>query len=248
VLATAGARPRRRFERRRAREAAGEPEPAPVAITRATVIAVDAPLPGDPAAQAWLEAAHDGGQDEAQDALRVLNDVLRAHRAAAADPYARDVAAPQALVSRVGYGDGEQVAEGRWAAALELDLRPRRPPRTAALRPQERLAALLSGRDRRLACEELVLRARLDLDEGRPREAALQLRVALEAALSELEADSGVEGMVERLSELRERRGAVASAANTALDGALDPATVDEVTAVVERLEAALRARTASGV
>lgn len=247
VLATAGAKPRRRFERRRTREAEPEPAPAAVAVARATVIAVEAPLADQASGRAWLATATDGGQDEAHDALRVLNDVLHAHRVAAADPYGRDVSAPQALVARLGYGAGEQVAEGRWIGAVAIDLRARRPPRTAALRPQERLAALLGGRDRALACEELVLRARLDLDEGRPREAALQLRVALEAALAELEGALGVAGMADRLTELRELRGAVGSAANEALGGDLEAGTQDEVEAAVERLEAALRARAARG-
>ena len=52
--------------------------------------------------------------------------------------------------------------------------------------PEERFAALLGGREQALACEELVLRARADLDAGREREAALEARVALEALLAEL--------------------------------------------------------------
>jgi hypothetical protein len=91
-----------------------------------------------------------------------------------------------------------------------------------------------------------VLRARLDLDERRPREAALQVRVALEAALAELEPDAGAAGMEARLAELRERRSAVGTAANEALRGPLEPATAQAVEAVVERLEAALRARAAA--
>ena len=47
--------------------------------------------------------------------------------------------------------------------------------------PDERFAALLGAREQPLVAEELVLRARMDLDAGRPREAALQARVALEA-------------------------------------------------------------------
>src|SRR5919202_1454802 len=58
--------------------------------------------------------------------------------------------------------------------------------RAETLAPQERLAALLGGSDEVLVAEELVLRARTDIDEGRPREAALQARVALEALLAEL--------------------------------------------------------------
>ena len=52
--------------------------------------------------------------------------------------------------------------------------------------PEERFAALLGGREQVLACEELVLRARADLDAGREREAALQARVALESLLAEM--------------------------------------------------------------
>src|SRR5581483_11093828 len=112
--------------------------------------------------------------------LAVLNQALHAHRLATADPYAREVGRRDALVVRVGYGAGEQVADGRWTEALELpDPRTQRRKREAALRPQERVAALLGGRDAALACELLVLRTRADLEAGREREAALQLRAAL---------------------------------------------------------------------
>ena len=93
--------------------------------------------------------------------------------------------AGQALATRIGYGSGEQVAEGDWEAARELPAP--KPSRSLLLHPQHRLAALLSGRDVALACEVLALRARVDLDQGRGREAALQLRAALDAALAELE-------------------------------------------------------------
>ena len=119
--------------------------------------------------------------------------------------------------------------------------------RTAALRPQERLAALLAGRDAPLACEELVLRARMDLDHDRPREAALGLRVALEAALAELDPDRPV-GMRERLDDLRERREAVGSAANAALKGPLPDDLREAVDEGIERIAAALRARSAAGI
>ena len=98
-------------------------------------------------------------------------------------------------MTRVGYGTGEEVAEGRWTAARELPrATARAAAREAALRPQERFAALLAGRDVALACELLALRARLDLDHGRDREAALQLEAALAAALSELEAGASWPG------------------------------------------------------
>jgi hypothetical protein len=118
--------------------------------------------------------------------------------------------------------------------------------RAAALRPQERLAALLGGRDAPLAAEELALRARIDLDAGRRREAALQLRIALECGLAELE--PWREQLGERLEELRGARGAVGDAANAALQGGIDDGTAEEVERVLTRLEAALRARAATGL
>jgi hypothetical protein len=245
VLTTLGTRARSRLKRRKTKEAEPEPDPATVPTTRATVIDVGSEFEDADPAREWLARGAEDANAEAIRALVVLNRVLHAHRAAAADPYMRDVSAEQALVARLGFGAGEQVADGRWKEAVELDLEPRRPRRVAALRPQERLAALLGGKDRALACEELTLRARLDLDEGRPREAALQLRVALEAALAELEGTPGVEDMDERLDELLDARADVGRAANDALAGDLDADTIDRVDAIIGRIEAALRARAA---
>ncbi len=192
-----------------------------------------------------------------EDALRVLvitvlgapeRRVLALHRVAAADPTVREVAAEQALVVRVGYGLGEEVAEGRWREAVEPgEAREPRVKVRSALRPQERLAALLGGRDAALACEELILRARADLDGGRHREAALQLRVALEAAIAELEAWREHGDMPTRIEELKTHRGAVGDAANAALRGGLDDEAIDAVYDAVHRIESALRARSAAG-
>jgi hypothetical protein len=78
-----------------------------------------------------------------------------------------------------------------------------------------------------LVAEELVLRARLDLEAGRPREAALQARVALEALLAELPEAGG----------LAAHREALGAAANAALEG--DP-PVDGVADAVKDMRAAL--------
>jgi hypothetical protein len=101
----------------------------------------------------------------------------------------------------------------------------------------------LSGRDAALACEELTLRARGDLDHGRLREAALQLAIALDTALAELEAWREQGDMASRLDELDERRGAVADAARAALAGGVGDGRMADVESALERLEAALRAR-----
>jgi hypothetical protein len=203
-------------------------------------------LDGEEAAAAWLAGADH--EAEAAAALAVLDQALHAHRVAAADPGVRAVVRADALVVRVGFGEGEQVAEGRWREAVELPLpRPARRRGEAALRPQERLAALLGGRDVALACEPLTLRARADLDAGRTREAALQLRVALEAALAELAAWSGRADLSSRLADLAGQRAPVAAAANAALQRGLDDAEAQAVGQALERLEAALRARSAAG-
>jgi hypothetical protein len=226
--------------RRRRRARTAEPDAGTVDVTRATVIAAE-PLAGEASAEAWMGQA--GETVEA--ALAVLNRALHARRIATADPYSGEIALRHALVTRVGYGTGEQVAEGRWTAARELPPERPRIAREAALRPQERFAALLAGRDAALACELLALRARLDLEHGRDREATLQLEAALGAAVAELESWRGLEGMPERLEELAALAPGVAGAAAAARAGTLDEAGLELVEAALARLEAALRARTA---
>jgi hypothetical protein len=186
----------------------------------------------------------DAMRAEVERGLRTLNAMLRAHRAASLDPYVRDVGPGNALAVRVGYGDGDQVADGRFAEAYEL---PRgtlvgwflSERRQSFLMPQERLASILGGRDTVLAGEELLLRARADLDAGRPREAALQARIALEALLAELASGGRDTG------ELGDHRPAIGAAANAALAG--DPSADDTaaVTAAVDAMERALRHRAA---
>lgn len=213
----------------------------PVATGRATIIDVGAPFSGSAEAQAWLEGA---GEDALAADLGVLNRALHAFRLATVDPYVNAVGRRQALVARVGYGAGEEVADGLWTSARELAPQSPRRRRSAVLAPQARLAAMLNGRDRVLACEELTLRARLDLDHGRDREAALQVLVALDAALAELAAEpGGAPDLPERLAELRGRRDPVAMAAQSALAGPLSADQREAVELTVKRIEAALRAR-----
>jgi hypothetical protein len=245
VVATLGAPERRRLLAICKRSnAEPEPEPEPVATGRATVIDVGAPFSDSAEARAWLNRA---GEDDLAADLAVLNRALHAFRLATADPYVNAVGRRQALVARVGYGAGEEVADGQWTSARELPPESPRRRRSAALGPQARLAAVLNGRERVLACEELTLRARLDLDQGRDREAALQVLVALDAALAELAAEpSGAPDLPERLSELRGRRDPVAVAAQAALAGPLSAQEREAVEFTVNRIEAALRARAAA--
>jgi hypothetical protein len=223
--------------RRRRRRAAAGPPAAAAPVTRVTVIFAS-PLEDPPG---WLRTAR---EDEGAAALARL---VGLYRVAAADPLLADPDPARALVVRVGYGRGEVVAEGSWEAARELGepssgLRLRRGP---DLRPHERLAALLSARDAALACEELCLRARADLDHGREREAAIQLEAALLTALAELQGWRGVAGVPRRVTELEGYRKDVSAAALAAREGRLEAAHVETVSAALARLEAALRARAA---
>jgi hypothetical protein len=230
------------------------PEPAPVPSTRATIID-PVSVSAERQAQAWLKGLD--AERETRAATAVLNRVLYAHRIATADPHTHEVAPAQALVIRAGWGEGEQLADGRWGHALELPWTPtkRAQRRAAALRPQERLAELLGARTRELLCEELALRARLDLDQGRLTHAAVELDAALAAALGELDAEANP-ALAPRLDELRALRPGVSAVAQATLPGtsaatgAGDPPEPDEdaVRHALERLEAALRARTASGL
>jgi hypothetical protein len=211
-----------------------------VLIGRATVIDVERPFEEEEQASAWLGEA--GEADLAGD-LAVLNGALHSFRLASGDAYLGPVGRHQTLVARLGYGLGEEVAHGSWTQARELVAPIGRPRRAKLLQPQARLAALLGGREQPLACEELTLRARLDLDHGRHREAALQLLIALDAAIAELSAEPAAKVLSERLAELREQRDPVAVVAQRALEGPLSDPDRDAVELVLGRIEAALRAR-----
>ncbi len=234
VLGTLGAAQRRFMRRGKPVAVDGASEPAALPVARATLIRAE-PLPSADDGARWLSrlrgdsAALDA---EVDDAARELNSVLRAHRVAAADPYVREVSRSVANVVRVGYGSGDQVADGHFAEAYELPADERRGRRAEAMAPLERLAAVLSGTEEIGASEELVLRARLDVDAGRFREAALQARIALEALLAEY---SG-----EQAGGLAEHRKAVGDAANAALQGEIGPELSDDVAAAVTEMRRVL--------
>jgi hypothetical protein len=235
VLRTLGARERRLIGGRRPTAVFEAPAAEALPTVRATLIGVQ-PL-DDP--DEWLDSMRRDEpvrEAEVASALRELNAVLRAHRAAAADPYAREIARWQPNVIRIGYGSGEQVADGRFDSAYDVP-EPRQRVRSGeGVAPQERLAAMLGGSERALVAEELVLRTRLDLDAGRPREAALQARVALEALLAELPEAGDVAG----------HRDAVGRAANAALYGDPPPELQDAVDAALKAMREALMRRAKS--
>jgi hypothetical protein len=240
VLSTLAAPERRRLRGRRPRPV-GDAQPEPVPTARATVVRPE-PFRSREEAGTWVVAVRgdaDAAEAELTTALAVLNRALRAHRVAAADPYAGDVSVERALVARLGFGPGEAVAEGRFAEAIELPRRGGRRVKRSMEAPEERFAALVAGRERALAAEELVLRARADFEAGRFREAALQTRVALEALIAELDARAA--------GALGEHRGSVSEAANAALRGELPDGLAAGLAAALAAMEAALRRHRLAG-
>jgi len=250
VVRTLGAPAPPPRRRRRPRHAEPDVEPSPLPLTRVTAIRAFAPFTSEETASRWLDEATEA--EETADALvadgiGLLNRALHAHAVAAADPHGQALTPERAVAVRLGYGDGDELADSRFSDAREVDVwasgASLRRRRQEDLRPQERVAAVLGGRERADACETLLLRARADLDAGREREAALQLRVGVEALLVELKgavADSEHEA---DMGTLNSRRGEVGEAANTALAGDLRGEQAEAIGELLATGERVLRRR-----
>ena len=258
VSGLAVAMKRGRRKRGKAKEAKDASPDVPV--TRLTVIHPQ-PLPGgDDGAEDWLAGMKDSPEEADElidDGLRIVNRAMHAHQLATQDPYGGGVPAALALATRVGYGTGDELVDGQYADAIEVPPAPGPRGRVDALRPQERLASTLGRRETADACETLLLRARADLDGERPREAALQLRVGLEALLAEVSPSSAPPGkggaaqigaeqaarQVADLAEIEGRRSATGEAANEALTGGLTAERTAEVADTLGLCERVLRRR-----
>jgi hypothetical protein len=250
VLQTLAAGPRPSRRRRKPRDAEAAETPPEVPLARATAIRAFEPFDGPEEGAAWLSGATES--EESIDAvvatgIALLNDALHAQAVAAADPYPAAVAAERAVAVRLGYGSGEQIAEGTFSAAREVDVRAPggsvRKRRQEDMRPQERVAGLLRGRERADACETLLLRARADLDAGRRREAALQLRIGIEALLAELSGALDDADHARDVAALEASVPAVEAAAKRALKSDLAPEVERAVGEALETAERILRRR-----
>jgi hypothetical protein len=214
-----------------------------------TTVRASDPFSSEEAAARWLDEATEAEDTTdvlVAEGLDLLNRALHAYAVAAADARIPVLTAERAVAVRLGYGEGEALAASRFAAAEEIDVRAglsRRRRREEDLRPQERLAAVLGGREQADACETLLLRARADLDAGRGREAALQLRVGLEALLAELGDAVSDPDHREDMATLNERRAEAGEAANLALGGELPAARGEQVRELLEICERVLRRR-----
>lgn len=250
MVETIAAPPRPSRRRRRPRDAEAAEPPAEVPLARATAIRAFEPFERGEEAAAWLAGvtADEAGVDAVVDVgISLVNDALHAQAIAAADPRSHAVTPERAVAVRIGWGSGEETAAGSFSEAREVDVAAAgasaRRRRTEEMRPQERVAALLRGRERADVCEVLLLRARADLDAGRRREAALQLRVGVEALLAELPAALDDDGHHEDIESLEARLPDLEVAAGTALTSELPPESEGAVSELLGIAERVLRRR-----
>jgi hypothetical protein len=191
----------RRPHRRPTPAEAGE-QAEPVTVTRVTVIRGQAFEDAD-AARDWLARCGkaENAAREVGEAVRLLNRAIHAHRVSAADPYVGDVNPARARRIRLGYGAGDDLVEGRWGEAYDVPAEGARVGRRRMLAPEEQLARILGGRRPVYPSEDMLLRARLDFDQGRDRTAALQANAAC-AAFEAEQPDKGVGQHAQRLQRL----------------------------------------------
>jgi hypothetical protein len=235
VISVVGAPATRIRLKRRPRYLAPAPAAAEVPLMLATFVKVTQPLGDERDAVAALEALRDSPEDQERwvsEGLEVLNRAIRAYRTGARDPYVQEVTARDARRIRLGYGTTDEVRDGAWRAAVELE-----PPATSwlarreVLRPYETVAGALAQRKPPLEAEDVLLRALIDLDHGRTRAAAQQVRAALALMLAELREAPGSFD----LYQLAQRLPLVDEIAMTALERPLEAV---ELQALEEHIDA----------
>jgi hypothetical protein len=247
VIRTLGAelkrqsRSRRSLARRRPPRAEPEDQADPVTVTRVTVIRGLA-LQDGTAARDWLARCADPelAAAEVDEALALVNRAIHAHRVSAADPYVGDVSLRLARRVRVGYGVGDELVDGRWRDAYTLPPQVARGRRRRMLAPDEQLAAILCGRRPTYPSEDMLLRARLDLDQGRTRAATLQANAAYRALEAE---QDGVDAAAPADQAGRDRGDTVGRLATAALERDLDHDETASLRQVVTEMERLARRR-----
>jgi hypothetical protein len=231
--------------RRPSRLPPGSVQPDPVPITRVTVIPAE-PFGDESSAREWLDGCRGkgvAGGDEIADALGHVNRAIAAYRVSAADPHAHDVSRHQAVRVRLGYGSGPKLVDGAWEDAFVMPPEHGRPRvRRRMLAPEQELAGILTGRRAGVQpSEELLLRARLDLDGGRHVEACMQVRVAVEALRAELSREGADDSAVASRVDIATR------VSEAAMSGHLTAEHLEELEALVTELERVVRRRRYAG-
>jgi hypothetical protein len=238
VVGVLGAPVSRPKLRRKTREAATGAAPAEVPLSLVTFVKGTDPVDDDREAARRLEALR-ADEDEQErrvgEGLVVLNRAIRAYRAGAHDPYVVEVSRNDMRRVRIGYGSTDDVQEGRWRAAFELPpARREKTTRVERLRPAEAVATVLSGRGHVLEAEDVLLRALQDLDNGRTRGAAQQVRGAIVLFAAELGPEAPSVRNRPALDELVAEAEELAAAA---AQGPLDEAQVEALEKVIEAMD-----------
>ena len=224
---------------RKARQAERQAPPAEVPLSLVTFVKGTEPLSSQREAARRLAAIRISESEQerrVREGLGVLNLAIRAYRTGAPDPYAMEVARRDARRVRIGYGTTEEVQNGLWQDAVELPPPLRsRPKRIERLRPSEAVAVVLSGEAEVLEAEDLLLRALVDLDQGRTRAAAYQAAAALSLLPLELRSRPSANRIdLESLAEPAQR---AEELAGLAAAGPLEAADVRELESIIEGVE-----------
>lgn len=242
-LAVVGASPPRGgLVFRKARKAEPDDGPREVSLMIATLIGAANGFEQRRDAVAWLDGCRGDEEQQADlldDAIAVINRAIRAYRSAARDPLIGEIGRDDARELRIGYGEAEELSKGGWTEAFTPP--PPRGPRVSRaerLRPTEAVALALGGRLPILAAEDLALRTMLDLEHGRTRSAAVQLRACIDMLVAEL-TDAG-EAFEPPRDELLARSADVERLAQLALDNRLDEDALAELNEQLDRVEDAL--------
>lgn len=82
---------------------------------------------------------------EVKTGLAVINRALDLLSEAADDPLVQNVGLPSTLSIRIGWGTGEQIADGQWTSARQLPGPP--PAPHEQLDPHQEVAEQLAGRE-----------------------------------------------------------------------------------------------------
>jgi len=219
--------------------------PVTVTITVVTVIRADQPFESESAAEAWMNQAMDSEftGELLDDAISTLDRARAADATGSGVAFGTRTGIGSLLTARVGYGDGDQVASGRFLDALEVDARggssEKRRERLSRTGSLARTASLLGDREKPTACEVMVPRIRLDLDTGNSAAACLAVGPAISATISELEfalEDDDHEKDLDLLEDLLPGLHQIGEAAAEGKSETADLTRVEEALAVAERV------------
>jgi hypothetical protein len=214
-----------------------------------TVIRADQPFESESAAEDWLDRLDDSDftGEILDDGVATLDRARSVHAASAALPFGTPTEIGAILAARIGYGEGEQVASGRFLEALDVDARggtaEKRRERLARTGSLARSAAILGGRETVTACELMVPRIRMDLETGNDAAARLAIAGAVGATVSELEFALDDEGHEKDLDRLEELLPGLREVSERAEAGTTDPGDLPRVEEALDVAERVIRRR-----